>query len=140
SGAADATWDPNANDAVRALALSGTDLYAGGDFSGGWEERRVGRDYIAKLATTGSGAADATWDPNANDAVHALALSGTDLYAGGCFNGASSIGGQARNYIAKLATTGSGAADATWDPNANRPVNALALSGTDLYAGGDFSS
>src|SRR5205807_2423754 len=94
------------------------------------------RNYIAKLATTGTGAADATWDPNANSFVDALALSGADLYAGGDFNGASSIGGQARNRIAKLATTGSGAADASWDPSANDDVLALAVSGSDVYAGG----
>ena len=43
-------------------------------------------------------------------------ISGTSVYAGGYF---TSIGGQTRNYLAKLSSSGTGAADATWNPNAN---------------------
>jgi hypothetical protein len=62
-------------------------------------------------------------------------VSGTAIYAGGLF---TSIGGQARNYIAALDAT-SGLATA-WNPNANSSVSALAASGTTVYAGGSFSS
>jgi hypothetical protein len=139
TGAADATWNPNANSTVRALAVSGTDLYVGGSFSGTNSIGGQTRNRIAKLSTTGTGAADATWDPNANSSVVALAVSGTDLYAGGGFQGANSIGGQSRDFIAKLASTGTGAADATWNPDANSSVASLAVSGTDVYAGGFFA-
>jgi hypothetical protein len=138
-GAADPTWDPNAAGDVKALAVSGTDLFVGGDFNGPGSIGGQARNYLAKLSTTGAGVADPTWDPNANGSVRALAMSGTDLYAGGAFNGASSIGGQARNYLAKLSTTGAGAVDPGWNPNANSSVNALAVSGTDLFVGGDFN-
>jgi hypothetical protein len=62
------------------------------------------------------------------------------VYAGGWF---SSIGGQARNYIAALdATTGLATA---WDPNASGGsgasiVFALAVSEPTVYAGGEFTS
>ena len=74
------------------------------------------RNRIAKLSSTGTGAADPTWNPGANNSVHALAVSGGDVYAGGDF---TSIGGQSRNRIAKLSSTGTGAADPSWNPDAN---------------------
>ncbi|HAI76005.1 MAG TPA: hypothetical protein DCM08_07115 [Microscillaceae bacterium] len=133
----DLIWNPNAIGGslpgVRALALSGTDLYVGGDFThiGGQP-----RSNIAKLSTTGAGNADATWNPNANNTIYTLTLSGTDLYVGGWF---STLGGQPRNRIAKLSTTGAGNVDETWNPNASGGgVSALALSGTDLYVGGVY--
>jgi len=115
---------------VRALAVSGSTVFAGGHFcSIGGQPRR----HIAALdATTGAATA---WDPNANDAVLSLALSGATVYGGGWF---SSIGGQARAYIAALdATTGAATA---WDPDADGYVYALAVSSSTVYAGGDFTS
>ena len=56
-------------------------------------------------------------------------MTGT-VYAGGKF---TSIGGQPRNYIAALDATG---AATNWNPNANAEVNALALGGSTVYAGG----
>ncbi|HVM47112.1 MAG TPA: immunoglobulin domain-containing protein, partial [Candidatus Acidoferrum sp.] len=139
TGTLDPTWNPDPNNSVFAIALSGTNLYVGGAFTaiGG-----TARNYIAKLGTAGAGTADDTWNPNANDWVVALAANGTDLYAGGYF---SYIGQQNRGCIAKLGTTGAGAADATWNPNAvftaNDPeVEALAVSGTNIYAGGYFTN
>jgi hypothetical protein len=57
------------------------------------------------------------------------------VYAGGNFYG---IGGQVRNYIAAL-NASNGLATA-WNPNANKPVLALAVSGSTVYAGGTFTS
>ena len=68
-------------------------------------------------ATTGVATA---WDPNANDYVYALAVSGGTVYAGGYF---TSIGGQPRNYIAALDAASGAATD--WDANANDYVYAL---------------
>ena len=143
-----AKWDGNAWSAlgagmrgdppspcVYALAVSGTNLYAGGEFTtaGG-----SAANYIAK------------WDGNAwsplgtgmrghsYSYVVALAVRGTDLYAGGAFTNA---GGTAANYIAKWngsewSALGSGVADN--GPNDDPLVYALAVSGTDLYVGGEF--
>ena len=178
---------------VYALAVSGSDLYVGGDFTdaAGIPEA----DYIAKwngsawsaLGSNGSG------DGALNDAVDALAVSGSDLYVGGVFTDAAGIA--EADYIAKwngsawsaLGSNGSGdgalngrstpsrspAADlyvggsftdaagiatadyiAKWNGSAwsalgsngsgdgalNNGVNALAVSGSDLYVGGDFTN
>jgi hypothetical protein len=57
------------------------------------------------------------------------------LYAGGNF---TSIGGQARNYIAAVDAATSAAT--SFDPNANGSVNALVISSSTVYAGGGFST
>ena len=137
TGSLDASWDPNADEAVFALAADSSGaIYAGGDFAtiGGQT-----RSHIAKLAGTGTGAADATWNPTADNTVYALARdASTSLYAGGAF---TSIGGQSRGRIAMLATTGTGAADAMWDPSADGDVRVIALDSTGaVYAGGDFQT
>ena len=62
--------------------------------------------------------ADGTWNPNANGTVLSIAISGSDIYAGGNF---TSIGGLTRKNIAKLNNT-DGSADGTWNPDANGPV------------------
>ncbi|MCX6913644.1 MAG: hypothetical protein NT167_11450, partial [Verrucomicrobia bacterium] len=64
--------------------------------------------------------------------VNALAVSGTDLYAGGQF---SKAGGTDANAIAKWNGTSWSALGTGMDGS----VNALAVSGTNLYAGGAFS-
>ena len=60
------------------------------------------------------------------------------IVVGGLFNGANSIGGQTRNFIARLDAT-TGAAD-SFDPNANSYVSALLVQPNDkIVVGGDFS-
>src|SRR5204862_289969 len=126
-------WDPNANNTVYALAVSGSTVAAGGVFSslGG-----VTRHNAAALSAT-DGAATG-WDPNANDSVRALAVSGSTVYLGGQFVGANAINGSlTRNRAAAVdATTGTATG---WDPNANSSVRALAVSGSTVYLGGQFS-
>jgi trimeric autotransporter adhesin len=127
-------WDPNAEFFVAALAVSGATVYAGGDLGTIGGQTRNG---IAALNAS-SGLATA-WDPSANNTVDALAVSGSTVYAGGWF---TSIGGQSRNYIAALDAS-SGLATA-WDPNAGGTtypyVNALVVSGSAVYIGGDFTT
>jgi WD40 repeat protein len=134
TGAPQHEWDPNANNVVRALALSpdGARLYAGGTFTA---VRGVARGYLAAVDST-RGSVEA-WNPDANGAVNALALSvdGSDLYAGGDF---TAVGGASRNRLAKIDAAG---AVRPWNPDANKTVSALALSpeGDTVYVGGDFT-
>ena len=64
------------------------------------------------------------------------------ILVGGNFNdqiGTPTIGGQTRNYIARLDAT-TGAAD-SFDPNANSPVFAIAVQAdTKILAGGFFDT
>src|SRR6185436_16714028 len=73
--------------------------------------------------------------------VYALAVSDSDLYAGGWFTNA---GGIAANYIAKWDGSNWSALGSAMDGRAelfNRfSVFALAISGSNLYAGGSFTT
>ncbi len=125
-------WNPGTNGAVRAMALSGSQLFVGGDFT-----------VLGSTSRTRAGCVDVTtgvvtsWNPNANGTVRALHLSASGfMLVGGQF---TSIGGQARNRIAELNLT-NGAANTLWNPNANSSVFALEVVGNVLYVGGQFTN
>jgi hypothetical protein len=127
------TWDANANAAVFALAAAENVVYAGGDFTsiGGATRTRVAALNPASGGATG-------WNPIADGRVTSLLVADNTVYAGGFFG---TISGRPRSRLAALnATTG----DATaWDPAATKSgassfVNALALSGNTVFAGGAF--
>lgn len=115
---------------VKALAAIGTDLYAGGQFStaGG-----VAADYIAKWNGTTWSALGAGIATDTSNGVNALAVSGTDLFVGGLF---TTAGSSTVNNVAK------------WNGSAWSPLGtgltyaplALAVVGSDIYAGGDLSA
>jgi hypothetical protein len=115
---------------VLALAVSGSDLYAGGHFtratnSGG---SAITVNWIAKW--DGS-----TWSALGSGMdlpVISLTMSGNDLYAGGGIVVAS--GPVQDGKIAKW----NGNAWTALGQNLNGNVNALVVSGGSLYAGGDF--
>lgn len=138
------TWSAlgsGVDDRVTALAVSGTDLYAGGWFSTAGETH--GAFYVAKWE-------GGTWSAlgeGADDYVNALAVVGNTLFVGGDFERVGGhveivegfpelVGQKEAHYIAKWDGTdwsalGSGLSGF---------VYALAVSGTSLYAGGDFST
>lgn len=128
----DLNFDPNPDDQIYALLLSGSTLYVGGRFTsiGGQPRNR-----IAALNTADGNAT--TFNPNTGGfGVFALALSDSTLYVGGSF---TSIGGQPRNNIAAL-NTADGTAT-SFDPNATDLwVSTLALSDSIIYVGGAFNS
>lgn len=66
--------------------------------------------------------------------VFAIAVSGNDIYVGGCF---TTIGGDTVNHIAKWNTISQ-----TWSPlgtGMDDAVYAIAVDGSNIYAGGYFS-
>src|SRR5205807_7931960 len=98
-------FDPNANDVVRvAVVQSDGKILIGGDFTtlspnGG---AAVTRNHIARLNPDGT--LDTAFGPNANGEVASIAVQADrKTFAGGYF---TRIGGQMRNYIARLNTDG----------------------------------
>jgi hypothetical protein len=131
------SWNPNANDSVNALAVSGSTVYVGGDFTtiGGTARNRLAAiDVGGTCLTAYSPSCLQSWNPDANGTVYALAVSGTTVYVGGAF---TTISATARNRLAAIHTDGS---LQSWNPNANATVNALAVSGSTVFAGGLFTT
>jgi trimeric autotransporter adhesin len=139
--------DGSLNGQVWAIAVHGTDLYVGGDFTSvaNGDVRVPGAGYIAKwngsawsaLGSNGSGG------PALNGRVQSIAVdaAGT-VYAGGSFlsvtaNGSPITGAK---YIARWNGSGWSAlsSDGAGGGSLDGRVLALALSGTNLYVGGGF--
>jgi hypothetical protein len=122
-------FDPNANGTVRVVVVQPNGkILIGGDFTtlspnGGVA---VTRNHIARLNPDGT--LDTAFNPNANGVVLSIAVQADGkILAGGDFNGANSIGGQTRNYIARLDAT-TGLAD-SFDPNASREDGCVGVEG-----------
>ena len=127
-------FNPNVSDAVNALAMAGTTLYAGGNFT--QVNGSVPRSRLASFDTTLNVSNVTGSDPNLNGNVQVLVLAGSRLYTGGSF---TSVGGTTRNRLAALNTASPSLAPTAFDPNVNSTVYSLLLSGSTLYAGGAFS-
>jgi hypothetical protein len=131
------------NATVFALAISGSDLYAGGNFydaAGIPEADRIakwnGSAWFALGSNdSGNGALRGT--------VLALEASGGDLFVGGSFTNAAGIpeaddvAEWDGNAWSALGSNGSG--DGALSYSGNDVVFALAVSGSDLYVGGFFT-
>jgi hypothetical protein len=130
-------WDPNLDNEVRALSLSGGKLYVGGLFRNiGPTGSQVVRNRLAAFNTS-DGTLDLIWDPNAGSGVNALVVDGGTVYVGGAFNGTNSMNGTVtRNRLAALDAT-SGAVLGS-DLGITQEVKALAVSDNKLFVGGFF--
>ena len=133
------SFDPDANDIVRTIAVQASDgkILVGGLFTtiGGQT-----RNHIARLNVV-FGAADLSFDPNANDVVRVIVLQADGkILVGGQFNDSVStptIGGQTRNFIARLDTSG---APDSFNPDADGLVRTLAVQADGkILAGGLFT-
>ncbi len=138
-GTVDPDWSPNANQSVNAMALIGSTLFVGGGFTAIGD---VTRNHLAAVDARG---ALLPWNPDADGWVDALGVSGNTVYVGGYF---SFVGGAVRHRLAAIDADG---AILPWAPEAyhNLPpvphlilpssVNSLAVSGSTVYVGGDFT-
>ncbi len=134
-GTLDSAFNPNANGTVFTIAVQADGkILAGGQFTGIGGQTR---NYFARLDAI-TGLAD-SFDPDANNPVNSIVVqSDGNILAGGQFNGANSIGGQMRNYIARLDAT-TGLVD-SFDPNASGQVTAIAVQADGkILVGGDFT-
>jgi hypothetical protein len=125
--------DPDIDGNVHAIAASGPSLYVGGTFL------TVGgstRNHVAAIdAATGE---LESFDPEVNGTVQALAVDGSTLYVGGGFGYAAGAGEEAPRSNLAAFTTSTGSLT-SFAPEPNGTVNALAVSGSTLYAGGSFN-
>lgn len=132
------------NGSVFALAVSGSDLYVGGDFAAANVDGATVSAFFVAMVNTTTGvwtALGTGGGKGVNDSVNALAVSGSDLYVGGEFTTANAGGpGVSANRVAKVnTTTGVWSAFGTGGGNGvDSNVFALAVSGADLYVGGIF--
>jgi hypothetical protein len=126
------------NNTVRTIAISGTDVYVGGNFTSAGSVS--GADYIARWdGTTWSGLLSGTF--GISSTVTTIAISGTDVYVGGVFANAGGVPGA--DYIARW-----NSANNTWNLVGGASaisgffpfVGTIVLSGTDVYVGGDFTN
>lgn len=106
-------------------------VIVGGDFylAGGWPRQNLARFNV-------DGTPDQTWLPNPDGPVTAIAIQGTDIFVAGRFE---RIGGQARNFLAKLSATETNGIDATWIPDLSEPVDALAIESTNVFVASSLS-
>lgn len=120
---------------VNAITVGGGKVYAGGEFTvaGKTPANRVAVWNLTAKTWTALGIG---MNPGSySGPVNALALVGTDLYAGGSFASAGTTAARnlARWNGTSWATVGSGASNGV-----DYPVNVLMPLGRDLLAGGDF--
>jgi hypothetical protein len=120
---------------VKALAVSGSDLYVGGQFTtaGGSAAKNIAKWDGSSWTALGSGMSGPPNYPYSGGSVVALAVSGSNVYAGGGFTNA---GGSAANYIAKW----DGSSWSALGSGVGSTVYALAVSGSNAYAGGYFTA
>jgi len=135
------TWNalPNKglNNPVTSFAVSGKYIYVGGWFEGTVDTTIKDLGHIVRYDT-----ANKSWEALANQgldkAVFALAAKAVDLYAAGRFRNSGDLTVKDMINIARYDTR-TGKWHQLPEKGLNGDTQALAISGDDLYIGGEFS-
>ena len=134
SGIVNATWNPNAGYIVNTIVVSEDKVFIGGKFL---NIDVASRSHLAVLDTI-NGTPLSGWLPEPDGEVKTLMLSGSTLYVGGDF---MSFGGSSRARLASVDISSLTSVNLnSLNYGFGDMVNALALSGTTLYAGGIFTT
>ena len=125
-------------DRVFAIAVKGNDVYVGGNFT------LLGDGYtsanrIAKWNGSSWSALSANGISGVNDHVSSIAILGSDIFVGGSFTKLSDETTIANGMAKWNGTAWSAVTGANGINGVNGQVLTLAVSGTDLYAGGSFT-
>jgi hypothetical protein len=132
SGEVDPLFNFPVNGEVRALARSGNDLYIGGKFT---QVSNQARTYLASISLFSGASILSNWAPNPDDHVYSLATTSSFLVAGGAFSVIANV----QQPALAVFNLGNGQLVQSRTPGTGQ-VNALAIKGQQLYAGGTFLS
>ncbi len=124
------SWAPSVNGRVKAIAVSGSSVYIGGQFT---SVAGRSRDSLARLDVA-TGAVSSTFKHTITGNVYALAAGNGRLYVGGAF---TAVDASTRTRLAAFDLT-SGALDGSWKPAADDQVEALTYASGKVYVGGKF--
>ncbi len=120
---------------VNAIVVNGGELYIGGDFT---DVNGAAASANAAEVLTSDGSTDTQWNPNPDLPVSALAVGGSGVFVAGQFTVIDGDPGEPG--LAKVGPV-NGAVDTTFQPlPTGGDVDALAVAGSTLYAGGSFSA
>lgn len=129
------TWGTNGR--VLAILPVGDRVYVAGEFSAVVDPSGVSHD-VNNLAVYDrlSGAFDLSWQGDANNSVNALAATGDGrILLAGSF---TRVDGVSRSKLAAVsAATG---AVGSWSPTTDGPVDAIAVTGSEVVIGGNFAT
>jgi len=151
SGGQMAKWDGtawsrlgtgNVDGVAYAVAVLGTDVYISGNFNnvGNVPARNIAKWDGTTWSSLGTGTANGVSNSTATSRVEALAVSGTNLYAGGTFTTAGNVTANnvarwdGTNWYSLGTTTANGVGGTT-----GGGVGTLTSAGTNLYVGGSFT-
>lgn len=142
------SWDPNANDTVYAIEVSGSNVFVGGAFTSVGLDGSGYRIQFAKLNNT-TGEADTSCYPYVYyydddgcqycQTVYSIVVSDGYIYVGGHFDRVAYDGVSLdyRNNLLRFNDDTNCSLD-SWNPDPNGTVYSMEKSGEDLFIGGSF--